>query len=101
MGQVNRLVALLYALLAMSVIISMFGIVNTLMLTIYERTREIGMLRAIGTTRRDVRCTVRHESVITAVIGGLLGLFVGLVFGYVITKGLSIRGCRSWCPSAR
>ncbi len=91
-GQLNQLVAVLSVLLAMSVIISIFGIVNTLVLTIYERTREIGMLRAIGTSRWQVRWTIFHESVITAVIGGILGLAVGLVFGYVITKGLSDQG---------
>jgi putative ABC transport system permease protein len=91
-GQLNQLVAVLSVLLAMSVIISIFGIVNTLVLTIYERTREIGMLRAIGTSRWQIRWTIFHESIITAVIGGILGLIVGLVFGYVITKGLEDQG---------
>ena len=91
-GQLNQLVAVLSVLLAMSVIISIFGIVNTLVLTIYERTREIGMLRAIGTSRWQIRWTIFHESVITAVIGGILGLIVGLVFGFVITKGLEDQG---------
>ena len=79
--QVNQILVLFYALLAMSVIISLFGIVNTLTLSIFERTREIGMLRAIGMTRRDVRRMVRYESVITAVIGGAARLVVGLFFG--------------------
>jgi hypothetical protein len=68
-AQVNQILMLLYALLAMSVTIALFGIVNTLVLSVYERTREIGMLRAIGTTRRQVRRMVRYESVITSVIG--------------------------------
>ena len=60
----------LYVLLALSIVVSLFGIVNTLVLTVFERTREIGMLRAIGMTRRQVRRMIRHESVITALIGG-------------------------------
>jgi putative ABC transport system permease protein len=71
----------LYVLLALSVIVSLFGIVNTLMLTVFERTREIGMLRAIGMTRRQVRRMIRHESVITALIGGTLGIVLGVLLG--------------------
>ena len=67
-------------------IISLFGIVNTLALSVFERTREIGMLRAVGTTRRQLRRMVRYESVITSVIGGLLGVAVGLVFGWILTR---------------
>ena len=66
-------------LLALSVIVSLFGIVNTLILSIYERTRELGMMRAIGTTRRQVRQMIRYESVITALIGGVLGLVIGII----------------------
>ena len=65
-GQVNQLLNLVYGLLAMSVIISLFGIVNTLVLAVYERTREIGLLRAIGSSRGQIRATVRYESVITS-----------------------------------
>jgi putative ABC transport system permease protein len=72
---------ILYVLLALSVVVSLFGIINTLVLTVFERTREIGMLRAIGMTRRQVRRMIRHESVITALIGGALGIVLGVVLG--------------------
>ena len=69
--------ALIYALLALAVIVSLFGIVNTLALSIHERTRELGMLRAVGMSRRQVRRMVRYEAVITALIGALLGTVLG------------------------
>jgi putative ABC transport system permease protein len=71
----------IYVLLALSVVVSFFGIVNTLVLTVYERTRELGMLRAIGMTRRQVRRMIRHESVMTALIGATLGIVLGLLLG--------------------
>ena len=85
---VDQILTMFYGLLAMSVIISIFGIVNTLVLSVHERTREIGMLRAIGSTRRQLRQMVRYESVITAVIGGVLGTLVGVAMGYVIVTQL-------------
>jgi putative ABC transport system permease protein len=75
----------LYVLLALSVVVSIFGIVNTLVLTVFERTRELGMLRAIGMTRRQVRRMIRHESVITALLGAALGIVLGLVLGGLLT----------------
>jgi putative ABC transport system permease protein len=96
--QVNGFLYFLYVLLAMIGIISLVGIINTLALSVFERTREIGMLRAVGTTRRQLRRMVRYESVITSVIGGLLGVGVGLVFGWILTKGLSDTGIRFSIP---
>ncbi len=90
--QVNQLLAFLYVLLAFSVLISLVGIVVTLVLSIYERTREIGMLRAIGTTRPQLRRIVRLESAITATIGSLLGVAVGLVLGWLMIEALSGEG---------
>jgi putative ABC transport system permease protein len=84
-NQVNTLLALIYVLLALSVIVSLFGIVNTLILSIYERTRELGMMRAIGTSRRQVRQMIRYESVITALIGGVFGLVIGVVGAVLVT----------------
>jgi putative ABC transport system permease protein len=90
--QVNQLLVLVYALLALSIFISLFGVVNTLILTIHERTREIGMLRAIGTSRAQVRRLIRYESVITAMIGAIMGAAIGLLLAVVAVKALADEG---------
>ena len=88
----DQFVYLLYALLAMSVVISLFGIANSLFLSIHERTREFGLLRAVGATKAQVRRMVRYESVITAVIGGLLGTAIGVLFALLVTSSLDDLG---------
>ena len=77
-----------YVLLALSIIVSLFGMVNALALSVFERTREIGMLRAIGLTRRQTRRMIRYESVIIALIGAALGLPLGILLAAVIVKAL-------------
>ena len=86
---INSLLNLLYLLLSLSIIISLFGIVNTLVLTVYERTREIGMLRAVGMTRRQVRTMIRHESIVTALIGAALGIPVGIVLALMVGRAIN------------
>ncbi len=90
--QVNQLLALVYVLLMLSVLISLFGIVNTLALSIYERTREFGMLRAIGMSRRQLRQIVRYESVITSIMGAALGCVLGVLLAAVIMQPLRDEG---------
>jgi putative ABC transport system permease protein len=82
----------LIALLLLSEVIAILGIVNTLALSVFERTHELGLLRAVGMTRRQVRRMVRVESVIIAVIGGLLGLGVGILWGWAMTRALHDQG---------
>jgi putative ABC transport system permease protein len=91
-GQVDTLLNLIYALLSLAVVTSLFGIANTLALSIHERTRELGMLRAIGMSRRQVRTMVRYEAVITALIGAVLGLILGVVFAILVSRPLADEG---------
>jgi len=98
---IDQLLMLLYVLLALSIIISLFGIVNTLVLTVFERTRELGMLRAVGMTRRQVRRMIRHESILTALIGGVLGIVVGVFLGFLISRALESQGIIFAVPYGR
>jgi len=97
-AQVNSLLGLVYALLSLAVIVSLFGIVNTLALSIHERTRELGMLRAVGMSRRQVRTMVRYEAVITALIGAILGTALGVVFAALVSRPLADEGFRLSYP---
>jgi putative ABC transport system permease protein len=87
--QVDQIFAIVYVLLILSVFISAFGIVNTLGLSIYERIRELGLLRAVGMSKRQVKRMIRVEAVIIAVLGALLGLVVGILFGWALQRALS------------
>jgi putative ABC transport system permease protein len=85
----STILSLLYVLLAFSVVVSLFGMVNTLVLSVFERTRELGMLRAVGMTRPQARRMIRHESVITALIGAALGIPLGIFLSLLMTQALS------------
>ena len=83
------LLNLLYVLLSLSIVVSLFGIVNTLVLTVFERTRELGMLRAVGMSRRQVRRMIRHESVITALLGAAFGIPLGILLAALIGAAIN------------
>jgi putative ABC transport system permease protein len=91
-AQVNQLLGLVYALLALAVIIALIGIVNTLMLSVFERTHEIGLLRAVGMKRRQIRAMIRSESVILAVFGAVIGIVVGTGLGLALVSSLHSQG---------
>jgi putative ABC transport system permease protein len=95
---IKEALAVFYAFLALSVMVSLFGMVNTLVLSVFERTREIGMLRAVGMSRRQVRRMIRHESIITALIGAALAIPLGVFLAAVVTRGLSSQGVSLHVP---
>jgi putative ABC transport system permease protein len=88
----NQLLGLVYVLLFLAIFIALLGIANTLALSILERTRELGLLRAVGMTRSQLRSTVRWESVIIAVLGTMLGLIIGVFFGWALVRALASEG---------
>ena len=91
-GFIDQLLALVTALLLMAILIALFGIVNTLGLSIYERTRELGLLRAVGMSRRQVKRMIRWESIIIAVFGAVLGVAIGVAFGWALQQALKTEG---------
>ena len=94
-SQIDTLLGLITALLGLAILIALFGIVNTLGLSILERTREIGLLRAVGMGRRQVRAMIRWEAVIIAVLGAVLGIVVGIFFGWALVTALNSQGITS------
>jgi putative ABC transport system permease protein len=89
LGQIDQLLTIVTLLLGLSLLIAAIGIVNTLLLSVYERTREIGLLRAVGETRGQLRRSVAQESVIITLLGTFLGLVIGLVFAWALVKALA------------
>ena len=89
---IDQMLMLIYALLGLAVVIAVLGIINTLALSVIERTREVGLLRAVGLSRRQLRTMVRLESVVIAVLGATLGVVLGVVFGLVLLRSLADEG---------
>ncbi len=98
-SQVDGFLNFIYALLLMSVFIAVLGIVITLLLAVYERRRELGLVRAIGMTRPQVRSSIRWEAVITALLGALMGTVLGVALGYIVVKALEDEGLNSFSVS--
>jgi putative ABC transport system permease protein len=91
-AQVNVFLYIIYALLGLAIIIAILGIINTLALSVIERTREVGLLRAVGLSRRQLKRMVRLESVVIALLGTVLGLVLGIAFGIAIQQALKNDG---------
>ena len=87
-GQIDQILGLVFVLLLLAVVIAVIGIINTLALSVFERTRELGLLRAVGMGRRQVRRMIRWESIIIAVLGAVLGLGVGAFFGWAAVSAM-------------
>src|SRR5262249_50630662 len=99
--QINQILTLVYVLLAMALLIALFGIANTLALSVFERTREFGLLRAVGMSRAQVRSTVRWESVLIALLGTALGTAIGLGFGWTLVQSLRSEGINTFTVPVR
>src|SRR4029079_952223 len=91
-NEINKILNLVYVLLAMALVIALFGIANTLALSVFERTREFGLLRAVGMSRSQVRSTVRWESVLIALLGTSLGTVIGLGFASSLVHAMDKQG---------
>jgi putative ABC transport system permease protein len=91
-AQVDQLLYLIYGLLGLAIVIAVLGIINTLALSVIERTREVGLLRAVGLSRRQLRRMVRLEAIAIAVLGAVLGVVMGLVFGFVLQRAVADQG---------
>jgi putative ABC transport system permease protein len=91
-GAIDRFLAVTVALLLLAEIIAVLGIVNTLALSVFERTHELGLMRAVGMSRRQTRRMIRGESVVIALVGGLVGTAIGLVWGWAFTAALETQG---------
>jgi len=98
LARFDQILGLMSALLVLAIIIALLGIANTLALSIYERTRELGLLRAVGMTRPQLKRMVRSEAIIIALFGTLMGVVIGVVFGRVIIESLSDQGISFTAP---
>lgn len=91
-AQIDQMLNLVYALLALAIVIALIGIANTLALSIFERTRELGLLRAVGMSKRQLRAAIRGEAIIVALLGTALGLGIGVFFGWAVVTALAGEG---------